>query len=54
MKSGDRPWDLYEFIGLVVLGGPTAVYCYWIGHPASELTPTSNGGFFYKYGYEII
>jgi hypothetical protein len=22
-----------------------------IGHPATELTPTSNGGFFYKYFY---
>jgi hypothetical protein len=37
VKSTDRPWDLDEFIGLVVLGGPTAVYCYWIGHAIFQI-----------------
>ena len=37
MKSTDRTWDLNEFIGLVVFGGPTAIYCYWIGHTIFEI-----------------
>jgi hypothetical protein len=31
MKSIDHSWNLDEFIGLVVFGGTTAIYCYWIG-----------------------
>jgi hypothetical protein len=32
MEPKDRHWDLDEFIGLVVFGIPTAIYCYWIGY----------------------
>jgi hypothetical protein len=37
MKSSDRSWDLDEFIGLVVFGVPTAVYCYWIGYALFQI-----------------
>jgi hypothetical protein len=34
MKSNiiQEKWSIDEIIGLVVFGGPTAIYCYWIGH----------------------
>jgi hypothetical protein len=37
MKSSDRSWDLDEIIGLVIFGGPTAVYSYWIGHAIFQI-----------------
>jgi hypothetical protein len=34
MKSdiNQEKWSIDKVMGLVVFGGPTAIYCYWIGH----------------------
>ena len=31
MKPQNNSWDFDEFIGFVVFGASTAIYCYWIG-----------------------